>query len=168
MCHCPWPIYFMPYSLLSSSNISSLHSWSQLSTCCQKKKKSCVTQFESLSLSFPLHCFFVFVFLLEFLICKREKMCSYHSLMCCPISLQRVAHYYKGTGKQPCYATLCCATLCYACSIWWPLWKCRNNAKGLLASRGGLCVFKQGPDWMYTTYPHTKVPQILKVKLSQF
>lgn len=110
--------------------------------------------------AFSLHCFSVFVFLLEFLICKREKMRSYHSLMCRPISSQRVVHYYKGTGRWPCYAMLCCATLCYACSMWWPLWKCRNNGKGLLASRGGLHVFKKGPDWMYTTYPHTKVPQI--------
>lgn len=72
------------------------------------------TQLKSLSLHFPppLHCFFVFVFLVQFLICKRQNMRSYHSLMCSPISLQRVARYYKGTGMLPCYATLCCAMLC--------------------------------------------------------
>lgn len=95
-----------------------------------------------LCIFFPLHCFFVFVFLLQFLICKREKMRSYHSLMCSPISLQWVAHYYKGTGTLPSYATLCCAMLCYACSMWWPLWKCSNNGKRISASRGGLYVFK--------------------------
>lgn len=39
MCHRPWPIYFMPYSLPSSSHVSFLHTRSQLSTCCQKEEE---------------------------------------------------------------------------------------------------------------------------------
>lgn len=43
-------------------------------------------------------------------------MCSYHSLMCCPISLQRVACcYYIYVHREVamlCYFTLCYAMLC--------------------------------------------------------
>lgn len=133
MCHRPWPIYFMPYSLSSSSQLS------QLSTCCQKKKNLWV-DITQLDLSFfPLHCFFVFVFLLEFLICKREKIFD----VLPHVSLQQVARYYKGTGRRPCYAVLRYAMHAQCGGHY-------ENAgimgRDLLASRGGLCVFKQGPD----------------------
>lgn len=89
----------------------------------------------------PLHRFFVFVFLLEFLICKREKMRSYHSLTHRPVSSQRVVRYHKGTGRRPCYATLRCATICYACSMWWPLLKCRDVVRGIISvQRRAPCV----------------------------
>lgn len=105
MCHRPWPIYFMPYSLSSSSQLS------HLSTCCQKKKKTFGLISHSLISAFPLHCFFVFVFLLEFLICKREKMRSYHSLMCCPTSLcsgwRAIIRAQGGGHAMLCYAMLC-------------------------------------------------------------
>lgn len=89
----------------------------------------------------PLRRFFVFVFLLEFLICKREKMRSYHSLTRRPVSSRRVVRYHKGTGRRPCYATLRCATICYACSMWWPLWKRRDVARGIISvQRRAPCV----------------------------
>lgn len=61
----PWPIYFMPYSLSSSSHVSSLHARSTtLSTCCQKIKKpfGLISRFTRL---FPLHRFFFFFFCLS-------------------------------------------------------------------------------------------------------
>lgn len=54
-----------------------------------------------------------FVFLLEFLICKREKMRSYHSLMRGHHSLCSGWYaFYKGTAAMQCYVMLCYAMLC--------------------------------------------------------
>lgn len=104
------------------------------------KKKNLWVDITQLDLSFfPLHCFFVFVFLLEFLICKREKIFD----VLPHVSLQQVARYYKGTRRRPCYAVLRYAMHAQCGGHY-------ENAgimgRDLLASRGGLCVFKQGPD----------------------
>lgn len=54
------------------------------------------------------------------------------------------------------------AVLCYACSMRWPLRKCRDKGKGILVSRGGLYVFKTE-----CTQPIlTPVPQIMHFKVS--
>lgn len=56
------------------------------------------------------HVFVDLIFLLEFLICKRVKVCSHRSLM---HSHQRVVRFYKGTVRRPSDATSRCATRCY-------------------------------------------------------
>lgn len=172
--HVPSSMAYILYALVTLLILTRLISPHQISTLylLPKKKKtfgliSCFTQLESLSLLFPLHRFFVFVFLLEFLICKRERTCSYHSWMCCPISLQRVVRYYKGTGREA-------ATLCYANAVLRYAMharcgghyeKCRDNGKGLLASRGGL----QGPRLNVHNLSSYKksLKSILKVRLSR-
>lgn len=116
--HVPSSMAYILYALFTLLILTRLISPHQISTCCQKKENPPGWYRVSHSLSRYL-CFFppcitslFFVFLLEFLICKREKMRSCHSLMRCSISLQRVARYYKGTGRRPCYAALRCAVLC--------------------------------------------------------
>jgi len=106
-----------------------------ISTCCQKPHPppptfGLISRFSQLELLWrpptptpppnTPHRLFVFVFLLEFLICKTEKTRSYHSFVCCPDSLQRVA---QGGGRAtprraalhhavPRYAVLWYAVLC--------------------------------------------------------
>lgn len=112
---------------------------------------------------YPLPCCIASFFLSFYLNSwyARGRKCVVIILWCL---VQPVARYYKGTGRRPCETTLCCAMLCYACSVPWPLWRCRRNGKALLACReGGFCVFMQSPDWMYTTYPHTEKKSLKSV-----
>lgn len=120
MCHHPCPVYFMPYSPSSSSHASSLSPQIINLYLLPKNTKTCwvVVMFHTSLLPPAHHVFVDLIFLLEFLICKRVKVCSHHSLM---HSHQRVVRFYKGTVRRPSGATSRCATRCYARSMQWPL-----------------------------------------------
>lgn len=76
MCHHAWPMYFMPYSPSSSSCFHLPQQILNLYLLPRKKKR------ETTLVNIMFHSFF-FLFLLEFLICKRADMYSHHSLMWC-------------------------------------------------------------------------------------
>lgn len=113
MCHHPCPVCFMPYSPSSSSHASSLSPQIINLYLLPKNAKTCrvVVMFHTSLLPPAHHVFVDLIFLLEFSICKRVKVCSHHSLM---HSHQRVVRFYKGTVRRPSDATSHCATLCYA------------------------------------------------------
>lgn len=87
-----------------------------------------ITQLEPLSLLFPLHRFFFFVFFLSFYLNSwyaRGRKCVVIILWCAAPSL--CSGYYKGTGREAGRAMLCYAVLRYAMHA-----QCGENA-GIMA-----------------------------------
>lgn len=132
VCHRPWPIYlnFMPYSLSTSSHVSSLHTRSLLAA----KKKLWVDITASIAISaFPpalllLFSFFFLSFYLNSWYARGRKRVVIILWCAGPVSSQRgrrtiIIIIIRAQGGGHAYAALCCDTLCYACSMCWPLWK---------------------------------------------
>lgn len=160
--HVPSSMAYILYALLTRHPHASHLSTPDLYLLPKKKKKQPLGWYHashSLSPYLPPHPCITSLFLSFYLNSwyARGRECVVVIRWCAAPSLcsgwRAIIRAQGGGRAMPRYPALC-----YACSMWWPLWKCRDNGKGLLASRGGLDVFKRGPDWMYTTYPHTKSP----------
>lgn len=165
MCHRPWPIYlnFMPYSLSTSSHVSSLHTRSLLAA----KKKTlgwyhsfnrylCFSPCIASSFSF----FFLSFYLNSWYARGRKRVVII--LWCAgPVSSQRgrrtiIIIIIRAQGGGHAYAALCCDTLCYACSMWWPLWKCREWWEEMMIS----VQRRAQTECTQSSYKKKKVPRI--------
>lgn len=132
VCHRPWPIYlnFMPYSLSTSSHVSSLHTRSLLAA----KKKTLgwyhsFNRYLCFSPCIASSSFFFLSFYLNSWYARGRKRVVIILWCAGPVSSQRgrrtiiIIIIIRAQGGGHAYAALCCDTLCYACSMCWPLWK---------------------------------------------